>query len=59
MAVLNPSFEDAGTLPGDAEHWTLFAVTSLEELAGFGSAPGRRRGRTSSAGSSCSTRSTT
>ncbi len=36
MAILNPSFEDAGTLPGEAEHWTLSAVTSLEEIAGFG-----------------------
>ncbi|MCL2726694.1 MAG: hypothetical protein FWD69_19925 [Polyangiaceae bacterium] len=39
MALLNPSFEDAGTLPGEAAHWTLTAVTSLEELAGFGTAP--------------------
>ena len=23
MAVLNPSFEDAGALPGEAEHWAL------------------------------------
>ncbi|MBN2197508.1 MAG: hypothetical protein JW751_32315, partial [Polyangiaceae bacterium] len=35
----NPSFEDAGTLPGDAAHWTLTAVTSLEEIAGFGALP--------------------
>ena len=39
MALLNPSFEDAGALPDEAEHWTLTAVTSLEELAGFGVAP--------------------
>ncbi|MCL2726439.1 MAG: hypothetical protein FWD69_18625 [Polyangiaceae bacterium] len=39
MALLNPSFEDAGALPGEAAHWTLTAVTSLEELAGFGAAP--------------------
>ncbi|MCL2726744.1 MAG: hypothetical protein FWD69_20185 [Polyangiaceae bacterium] len=39
MALLNPSFEDAGALPGEATHWTLTAVTSLEELAGFGDAP--------------------
>ena len=38
MPVLNPSFEDAGALPGEAEHWTLSAVTSLEEIAGFGTA---------------------
>ena len=36
MAVLNPSFEDAGLLPGEAEHWTLVAVASLEAIAGFG-----------------------
>jgi hypothetical protein len=39
MALLNPSFEDAGTLPGEAEHWALSAVTSCEEVAGFGTAP--------------------
>jgi len=39
MAILNPSFEDAGPLPGEAEHWAISAVTSLEEIAGFGTAP--------------------
>jgi hypothetical protein len=39
MALLNPSFEDEGALPGEAEHWTLTAVTGLEVLAGFGAAP--------------------
>lgn len=39
MAVLNPSFEDAGAFPGEAEHWTLTATTSVEELAGFGAMP--------------------
>lgn len=39
MAVLNPSFEDAGSLPGEAAHWTLTAVTTLETLAGFGVDP--------------------
>jgi hypothetical protein len=34
-----PLSEDAGALPGEAEHWTLSAVTSLEEIAGFGAAP--------------------
>ena len=29
MPVLNPSFEDAGALPGEAEHWALSAVTRL------------------------------
>ncbi|WP_338869434.1 hypothetical protein [Myxococcus stipitatus] len=36
MALLNPSFEDAGTWPGEAAHWTLTVVTRLEALAGFG-----------------------
>ena len=39
MAVLNPSFEDAGLLPGEAEHWTLVSVASLEAIAGFGADP--------------------
>ncbi len=39
MPILNPSFEDAGTLPGEAAHWTLTSVTSLEEIAGFGALP--------------------
>ncbi len=39
MPLLNPSFEDAGALPGEAAHWTMTAVTSLEVLAGFGAAP--------------------
>ena len=36
MVLENPSFEDAGSSPGEAAHWTLTAVTSLEVLAGFG-----------------------
>lgn len=39
MAILNPSFEDAGAHPGVAEHWNLVTVTSRERIAGFGSAP--------------------
>jgi hypothetical protein len=39
MALLNPSFEDAGALPGAAAHWTLTAVTSREAIAAFGAAP--------------------
>jgi hypothetical protein len=39
MPILNPSFEDEGALPGEAAHWTLTAVTSLEEIAGFGTLP--------------------
>jgi hypothetical protein len=39
MALQNPSFEEAGALPGEARHWTLTAFTSLEVLAGFGAAP--------------------
>jgi hypothetical protein len=36
MSILNPSFEDQGALPGEAAHWTLTAVTSVQEIAGFG-----------------------
>jgi len=39
MAILNPSFEDAGAQPGEAEHWTLQTVTGRERIAGFGPAP--------------------
>jgi len=39
MAILNPSFEDAGGQLGEAEHWTLQTVTSRERIAGFGPAP--------------------
>jgi hypothetical protein len=39
MAILNPSFEDAGASLGEAEHWTLHTVASLERIAGFGPAP--------------------
>lgn len=39
MAILNPSFEDAGVYPGEAEHWTLVAYTSLERIAAFGPIP--------------------
>jgi len=39
MALLNPSFEDAGALPGEAAHWTFSAVTSREAIAAFGAAP--------------------
>lgn len=39
MAIQNPSFEDAGALPGEAEHWTLHTTASLERIAGFGPSP--------------------
>ena len=39
MAILNPSFEDAGAQPGEAEHWTLQTFASRERIAGFGPAP--------------------
>lgn len=39
MPVLNPSFEDAGALPGEAAHWTLAAITSRQRIAGFGPEP--------------------
>lgn len=35
-SILNPGFETAGALPGQAEHWTLTAYTSRERIAGFG-----------------------
>jgi hypothetical protein len=41
MGLLNPSFEVAGALPGEAQHWVLVSVTSLESIAGFGAAPER------------------
>ena len=39
MAILNPSFEDAGAQPGEAEHWTIQTVAGRERIAGFGPAP--------------------
>ena len=33
MALLNPTFADAGALPGEAARWTISAVASLEVLA--------------------------
>lgn len=38
MALRNPTFADAGALPGEAAHWSLSAVTSLQRLAAFGPA---------------------
>lgn len=38
MALLNPTFADAGALPSEAARWTISAVTSLEVLAAFGGA---------------------
>ena len=35
MALLNPTFADAGALPGEAARWTISAVASLEVLAAF------------------------
>ena len=39
MALLNPSFEDAGAFPGDAQGWTLVTICSAERIAGFGPLP--------------------
>jgi hypothetical protein len=39
MAIQNPGFEDAGASLGEAQHWTLHTVASLERIAGFGPAP--------------------
>ena len=41
-AILNPGFETAGALPGQAEHWTLACHTAHEVIAGFG--PGQLLG---------------
>jgi len=41
VPILNPSFEDAGAQPGEAEHWTLQAFTGLRRIAGFGPVPHR------------------
>jgi hypothetical protein len=39
MPVLNPGFEDAGTRPGEAAHWTLVSSVAGERIAGFGPDP--------------------
>jgi hypothetical protein len=36
MALLNPTFADAGALPGEAARWTITAVTRVEAIAAFG-----------------------
>jgi hypothetical protein len=36
MPLLNPTFADAGALPGEAARWTITAVTRLEAIAAFG-----------------------
>jgi len=41
MPILNPSFEEAGTYPGEAAYWTLSTYTSKERIAGFGPEPYR------------------
>ena len=41
MAISNPSFEDAGAAPGQAEHWTMRTAAALERIAGFGPDPHR------------------
>jgi hypothetical protein len=35
MALLNPTFADAGAIHGEAARWTITAMTSLEVLAAF------------------------
>ena len=39
MAIVNPSFEDAGAEPGQAQHWTLTTSVAGQRIAGFGPAP--------------------
>lgn len=41
MPIQNPSFEDAGTEPGLAAHWTLETFVARERIAGFGPPPHR------------------
>ena len=41
MTVRNPTFEDAGSLPGHARHWTLQTHCALERIAAFGTSPPR------------------
>ncbi len=36
MSLLNPTFADAGALPGAAARWTITAVTRLEAIAALG-----------------------
>jgi hypothetical protein len=40
MAITNPSFEDAGTLPGEADGWTYSSASALAEGAEFDIAVG-------------------
>jgi hypothetical protein len=37
--IQNPSFRDAGKLPGQAAGWTLRSVCVAEQIAGFGPPP--------------------
>lgn len=39
MPLLNPRFEEAGTEPGAAAHWTLVTFVATERIAAFGPAP--------------------
>ena len=39
MPILNEGFEDAGSAPGEAAHWTLRSFVAHEGIAGFGPAP--------------------
>ena len=41
MPISNPSFEDAGAAPGQADHWTMRSAAALERIAGFGPDPFR------------------
>lgn len=41
MAIRNPGFEDGGTRPGEAAHWTLVTSVASERIAGFGPGPYR------------------
>ena len=41
MAFLNPRFQDAGGVPGEAAHWILNTQVSGQRFAGFGPDPVR------------------
>jgi hypothetical protein len=43
MPFRNGSFEEAGTAPGLAAHWTLRTFVARERIAGFGPPPHRGR----------------
>ncbi len=43
MALLNPTFQEAGPTPGSAKAWRIVASVRAERLAAFGPSPERAR----------------